>query len=84
MDNKTVNEILQKDWWEREMLPWEHCGKEFHQISYHLIERNLQMKSILFCSYNNEPFYFNIGTEEPQITDKMKIEGYWAVYTWAD
>lgn len=84
MDNKSINKILQKGWWEREMLPWEHCGMKFYHIPYDLIEYNIQMKNILFCNFNDEPYYFNIGTDEPQITDEMKKDGYWAVYTWAD
>lgn len=84
MDNRTINEVLQKSWWEREMLPWEHSAMKFHHISYDLIEPNIQMKNIMFCNYKDEPYYFNIGTDEPLITEEMKREGSWAVYTWAD
>ena len=45
MDNKTVHEILQKGWWKREMLPWEHAGKKFYDISKEYTIKNIQLKN---------------------------------------
>ena len=84
MDNKTVDEILKTSWWERKMLSWEHCAMKFADITNDYVLRNIQMKSVLCCFYNEEVYYFNIGTPEPEITETMIANGKWQVYTWSD
>lgn len=85
MDNKTVHEILLKHTnWDREMMPWEHCGKTFYNIGYDYVLRNIKYKSVMRCFYNDEVYYFNIGTTEPEITESMLRHGNWEVYTWSD
>lgn len=84
MDNESVHKILQNDWWKRDLLPWEHAGKKFYDISVEYIIKNIERKTELRCFYNDQVYYFNIGTEEPEITEEMINNGKWQVYTWSD
>ena len=85
--DKLTHEILDKyissGWWNREMLPWEHCGMAFQKV-YCPMRRESLKHDIHFCRYNDKPYYFGLGLEEPEVTDDMLENGYWAVYTWAD
>lgn len=84
MDNESVHKILQNDWWKRDLLPWEHAGKKFYDISVEYTIKNIQLKNVMRCFYDDKVYYFNIGTEEPEITEEMINNGKWQVYTWSD
>jgi hypothetical protein len=84
MTAKEINNYISKFWYERELLPWEHCAMKFYEIKEPYISRNIALKSIMRCFYKDEVFFFNIGIEEPAITKEMIINGDWQIYTWAD
>lgn len=84
MDNKTVDKILKNSWRKRKMLSCEHCAQKFFDITNDYVLRNIEMKSVLRCYYNEDVYYFNIGTPEPEITETMIVNGKWQVYTWSD
>ena len=69
--------------WNREMLPWEHCGMSFQRVSPP-IHRNCLNSGIYYCNYQDKPYYFGLGLDEPEITDDMLENGTWLVYTWSD
>ena len=78
-----VQNYISSGWWNREMLPWEHCGMRFHKV-YGSMGRGSLKSGIHYCNYNDKPYYFGIGLDEPEVTDDMLENGYWAVYTWSD
>ena len=84
MTSKEVNDYIRTSWFERELLPWEHCAMRFYGIKEPYISRNIANGSILRCFYKEDVFFFNIGIDEPVITQEMILYGNWQVYTWAD
>ena len=83
LTHEILHDYISTGWWEREMLPWEHCGKTFSKV-YCKMSRECLKYDIHFCRYNDKPYYFGLGLEEPEVTDDMLENGYWAVYTWSD
>ena len=81
--NEVLQEYLSTGWWTREMLPWEHCAMKFQRI-YGTMRRKCLGHDIYLCRYQDKPYYFGIGIEEPIVTDDMLENGTWLVYTWAD
>ncbi len=67
--------------------PWEwRYAKDFQKVScLERIPDNIPVKhGIYLCFYQNEYFYFGIAKEEAPITEDMRQNGKWYVYTWAD
>lgn len=83
LTHEILNEYISSGWWEREMLPWEHSGKRFQKMCVPM-SANFLKSDIYFCRYNDKPYYFGLGLDEPEVTDDMLENGYWAVYTWSD
>jgi hypothetical protein len=84
MTAKEIDDYIEGLWCNRNLLPWEHCGKAFRNIIEPYILRDIVAECILRCVYKDEVFFFNIGIEEPEITQDMIQCGKWQVYTWAD
>lgn len=84
MTAKEINNYISTPSFERNLLPWEHCAMRFYGIKEPYISRNIAMAVILRCFYEEEVFFFNIGIDEPTITQEMILNGDWQVYTWAD
>lgn len=75
---------LRKDY---TIAPWAwKTSREFVRVPYVKKEEIYPLShSILYCSYNNKIYFFNIGKEEssePELDDMIK-NGTWYVYTWA-
>lgn len=83
LSHELLAEYLSSGWWERTLLPWEHCGMHFEKMYSPICQQNLAF-GIHKCLYNGESFYFGIGLEEPIVTDDMLKNATWLVYTWAD
>ncbi len=71
----------------REPLWWENLGKKFYYINDYmhkseLIHKYFEQHKVLKCYYDYDVFFFNIGIEEPEITEHMIEEGDWFVYSW--
>lgn len=71
----------------REPLWWETFGKKFYYINGYmdkskLIHQYFEQHEVLKCYYNYNVFFFNIGLDEPEITEHMIEEGDWFVYAW--
>ena len=66
----------------RRPLWWEEYGKKFHTLGHNsnLVRELIKKKAILKCYYYDKTYYFNIGIEEPNITDDMIEEGVWFSY----
>ena len=83
LTHEILNEYLSRGWWEREMLPWEHCGKRFQEICVPM-RKEYVTQEIHSCHYQDKVYYFGLGLDEPTITDDMIEQGVWFVYTWSD
>ena len=83
LTHEILNNYLRTGSWEREMLPWEHCGMRFSKMCVPMGKESLKY-GIHYCNYNGKPYYFGLGLKEPDVTDDMLENGYWAVYTWSD
>ena len=78
-----INQYLSSNQWNRKMLPWEHCAMSFQKMCFPMNRDSLQY-GIHFCRYNDKPYYFGIGLDEPEVTDDMLENATWLVYTWSD
>ena len=80
MTSKEVEEITYKHL--RQPLWWEEYGKKFHRALHNaeVIRTYINQKKILKCYYYDKPYYFNIGIDEPEVTDYMIEEAIWFVY----
>lgn len=47
-------------------------------------ESNEDVYGVYTCVYNGREYYFGVGREEVPITEDMRQNGVWYVYTWAD
>ena len=83
LTHETLHNYICSGWWNREMLPWEHCGMQFQKLCVPMQKEFLET-GIYLCNYNDEPYYFGIGLAEPEVTDDMLKNGHWRVYTWSD
>ena len=83
LTHEVLDTYLSSGWWERAMLPWEHCGMHFEKI-YGPMSRLYLAGGIYKCRYHEKAFYFGLGLEEPFVTDDMVKNGIWLIYTWAD
>ena len=83
LTHEILDEYLSSGWWNREMLPWEHCGMQFQKVCFKMYRACLE-SGIHRCNYNDKSYYFGLGLEEPEVTDDMLENGYWTVYTWSD
>lgn len=63
---------------------WEDKKKMFYVINGNpdVVRENISNKSIMKCYYNYNVYYFNIGIEEPEITEDMIHNAEWFVYDW--
>ena len=84
MNAEEINIYISESSFKRDLLPWEHCAMRFYKIEEPYISRNIALKSIMRCYYKDKVFFFNIGLDEPMITQDMLLYGNWQVYTWAD
>lgn len=66
----------------RRPLWWENYGMKFNTLGHNskLVRELIQKKAILKCYYYDKTYYFNIGIEEPNITEDMIEEGVWFSY----
>lgn len=74
--------------WEKEISPpWEwHYAKDFQRvvsIEYVPISTPV-LFNIYCCLYDGKEYYYGIGKEETPITQDMRENGAWLVYTWTD
>ena len=83
LTHEILNEYIHSGWWNREMLPWEHCGMAFQKMCVPM-HRSFLGTDIYYCNYNDKPYYFGLGLKEPEVTDDMLENGKWFVYTWSD
>lgn len=84
MTAKEIQSYIDAPWYKRTLLPWEHCAMRFYEIEEPYISRDIAHGSILRCYYKEDVFFFNIGIDEPIITQEMILDGDWEVYTWSD
>ena len=84
LSNEEINQIIMTTNWERKLFPWELYDKKFYNVTSDYALRDISSGCVVFCRYNDKPYYFNIGTEEPEITEDMINNAYWAVYSWSD
>ena len=75
--------IYSGGWWERKMLPWEHCSMRFQEV-YGPMNRASLLNGIYRCDYYKKSFYFGIGLKEPSVSDDMLKNGKWFVYSYSD
>lgn len=80
LTGRAVEDIAYKSL--REPLWWEEYGKKFYPVSHNpeLIRTYIREKKIVKCYYYDKPYYFNIGINEPDVTDYMIEEATWFVY----
>lgn len=83
LTHEALHEYISSGWWNRKMLPWEHCGMRFQKIAVPM-RRDFLTEGIHYCWYNAKPYYFGLGLSEPEVTDDMLEKGTWLVYTWSD
>ena len=83
LTHEILDEYLSRGWWEREMLPWEHCAMRFQTICGPM-RKEYVTQEIHSCHYRGNVYYFGLGLDEPEITDDMIKHGVWLVYTWSD
>ena len=83
LTHEILNDYISSGWWNREMLPWEHCGMTFQKMCVPMRASFLE-SDIHYCWYKDKPYYFGLGLEEPEVTDDMLQNGTWCVYTWSD
>lgn len=83
LTHEILEDYLSSGWWNREMLPWEHCGMSFQKLCVPM-SRSFLAGDIYNCVYNDKSYYFGLGLEEPEVTDDMLKNGTWLVYTWSD
>ncbi len=77
-------EDLQKN---KRTAPWEWPNaKKFQKVSYlECIPDSIPVRyGIYLCYYQNKHYYYGIAKEETPITEDMRQNGEWYVYTWAD
>lgn len=86
MSSKEIASITERTF--REPLWWENLEKRYFYITDYinkseLIHKYFEQHEVLKCYYNYNVFFFNIGIDEPEITERMIKEGEWFVYTWS-
>ena len=79
--HKFIHELLERPWEERARMPWEHCLKSFSKIELYQVEVNFRLMNPLKLIFNGKAYYFNIGLVEPELTEKMIMNGEWGVYS---
>jgi hypothetical protein len=84
LTHEQVHKYICSGWWNREMLPWEHCGMKFQRRCMPMSKIFLTTGDIHYCHYNDKIYYFGLGLKEPELTNDMLENGDWFVYTWAD
>ena len=83
LTHELLHNYLSSGWWNREMLPWKHCGMKFQKICFPMYKECLKT-GIHLCNYKEKSYYFGLGLNEPEVTDDMLKNGTWLVYTWSD
>lgn len=83
LTHEVLRDYISTGWWNREMLPWEHCGMTFQKVCFPMYRECLKT-GIHLCNYQDKTYYFGLGLEEPEVTDDMLENGHWCVYTWSD
>ncbi|MBQ7624425.1 MAG: hypothetical protein IJS65_04030 [Clostridia bacterium] len=64
--------------------PWEHP----YSMSFYVINNidripdELPIYDIYMCEYKGKRYYYGVGKEETPITEDMRHNGTWYVYTW--
>ena len=66
--------------------PWEwNNAKDFQRVyDLRCIPDKIPVYRICECEYQGKSYYYGIGKEETPITEDMRVNGKWYVYTWAD